>query len=176
MGEVANLPGCLIPKLSAPVPLSPEHDVSKFDCGQPPLNDWLRQRAAKNESRFSRTYVVCHGDRVVAYYCISAGAVQRSAAPARLRRNAPEVIPISVIGRLAVARDHSGRGLGADLLGDALRRIAAASRSIGIGAVLVHAKDEAAKRFYMNCAEFQAFPADSPTLFLAIETLIDWFA
>ena len=54
-----------------------------------------------------------------------------------MRRNAPETIPVSVIGRLAGSRDYAGRGLGADILSDALRRIAVASQSIGIGAVIV---------------------------------------
>lgn len=161
---------------SAPVPLTTEHDLSTFDCGEPALNDWLRHRAMKNESRFSRTYVVCEGKRVVAYFCISAGAVERSAAPGRLRRNAPDTIPVSVIGRLAVSRNHAGKGLGADILSDALRRIAVASQSIGIGAVLVHAKDEAARRFYMRCAEFTEYPAESRTLFLPIETVITAFS
>ena len=162
-------------RLSAPVPLTADHDVSAFDCGVPALNDWLRQRALKNESRFSRTYVVCAENLVVAYYCISAGAVERAAAPGKLRRNAPDTIPVSVIGRLAVSRDHVGKGLGADLLADALRRIAVAARSIGIAAVLVHAKDEAAKRFYMRCAEFIEYPADSRVLFLPIETVVAAF-
>ncbi len=65
--------------------------------------------------------------------------------------------------------------LGADLLADALRRIAVAARSIGIAAVLVHAKDEAAKRFYMRCAEFIEYPADSRVLFLPIETVVAAF-
>ncbi len=164
------------PRLSAPVPLSAEHDLSAFDCGEPALNDWLRHRALKNESRFSRTYVVCQGNRAVAYFCISAGAVQRSAAPGKIRRNAPDAVPVSVIGRLAVSRDHAGKGLGTDILADALRRIAVASQSIGIGAVLVHAKDEAAKRFYMSGAEFIEYPADSRTLFLPIETVIAVFS
>jgi GNAT superfamily N-acetyltransferase len=163
-------------RLSAPVPLTAEHDLSAFDCGEPALNDWLRHRAPKNESRFSRTYVVCEGNRVVAYFCISAGAMERAAAPGKVRRNAPDTIPVSVIGRLAVSRDHSGKGLGADILSDALRRIAVASQSIGIGAVLVHAKDDAAKRFYMKCAEFIEYPADSRTLFLLIETLVAAFS
>jgi GNAT superfamily N-acetyltransferase len=162
-------------ELSAPVPLTGEHDASGFDCGEPALNDWLRHRALKNESRFSRTYVVCQGNHVIAYYCISAGAVERAAAPGKLRRNAPDAIPISVIGRLAVSRDHAGKGLGADLLADALRRIAVASQSIGIGAVLVQAKDDAAKRFYGRCAEFIEYPADSRTLFLPIETVVAAF-
>lgn len=165
------------PNLSAPVPLTAEHDVSGFDCGEPALNDWLRHRALKNESRFSRTYVVCgDGKRVVAYFCISAGAVERAAAPGKVRRNAPGTIPVSVIGRLAVSSDHAGKGLGADLLADALRRIAVASQSIGIGAVLVHAKDEAAKRFYLRCAEFIEYPEDSRTLFLPIETVVAGFS
>src|SRR5665213_2847187 len=121
------------PGLSAPVPLIAEHDVSDFDCGEPALNDWLRHRALKNESRFSRTYVVCEGNKVVGYFCISAGAVERAAAPGKVRRNAPDTIPISVIGRLAVSRDYAGKGLGADMLSDALRRIAVASQGIGIG-------------------------------------------
>ena len=41
---------------------------------------------------------------------------------------------------------NPGKGLGTDLLSDALRRIAAASQTIGIAAVLVHAKDDAAAR------------------------------
>jgi GNAT superfamily N-acetyltransferase len=163
------------PAVSAPVPLTADHDLSAFDCGEPVLNDWLRHRALKNESRFSRTYVACVGNQVVAYCCISAGAVERAAAPGRLRRNAPDSIPVSVIGRLAVSRDHAGKGLGADMLADALRRIAVASQSIGMGAVLVHAKDDAAKRFYMKCAEFMEYPADSRTLFLPIETVVAAF-
>jgi GNAT superfamily N-acetyltransferase len=162
--------------LSAPVPLTTEHDLSGFDCGEPVLNDWLRHRALKNESRFSRTYVVCDGNRVVAYFCIAAGAVERAAAPSKVRRNAPDTIPVSVIGRLAVGRDYAGKGLGADILSDALRRIAVASQSIGIGAVLVHAKDEAAKRFYTRCAEFIEYPEDSRTLFLPIETVVAAFS
>lgn len=164
------------PHLSAPVALTSEHDFSKFDCGEPVLNDWLRQRALKNESRFSRTYVVCEGKRVVAYFCISAGAIDRGSAPGKLRRNAPGTIPISVIGRLAVSRDHTGKGLGSDILADALRRIAIASQSIGIGAVLVHAKDDAAKRFYMARAEFIEYPKESRTLFLPIETVVAAFS
>lgn len=176
MAEVAGKPERARGGLSAPTPLTAEHDVSGFDCGESALNEWLRTRALKNESRFSRTYVVCDGKRVAAYFCISAGAVERAAAPGKVRRNAPDTIPVSVIGRLAVSRDYAGKGLGADLLADALRRIAVASQSIGIGAVLVHAKDEAAKRFYMRCAEFIEYPEDSRTLFLPIETVVASFS
>ena len=162
--------------LSAPVPLLATHDLTDFDCGEPALNDWLKQRALKNESRFSRTYVVCDDNRVVAYFCISAGAVEREATPGKVRRNAPDTIPVSIIGRLAVSKAYAGQGLGADILSDSLKRIAVASQSIGIAAVLVQAKTESAKRFYLACAEFIEYPADSRTLFLPIETVVASFS
>jgi GNAT superfamily N-acetyltransferase len=95
--------------------------------------------------------------------------------PSRMRRNAPDRIPVSVIGRLAVSRQYAGKGLGAYLLADALRRIASASRIIGVGAVMVHAKTDAAKRFYLRCAEFIEYPQDSRILFLPIETVFASF-
>ena len=159
-----------LPKLTAPHPITAAHDLSRFDCGGPVLNDWLRERALKNESRFSRSYVVCDGARVAGYYCLSAGAMQREAAPGKLRRNAPDSVPVSIIGRLAVDRDYAGRGLGASLLADALRRIAGAAQSIGIAAVLVQAKDEAARAWCLAQAEWLDFPAGSRTLWLPVVT------
>lgn len=158
-------------QLLAPVPISAHHLTNDFDCGVSELNEWLTRRALPNESRFLRTYVVSEGNNVVGYYGVSAGAVHRHGAPGRLRRNAPDAIPVSIIGRLAVDRNHRGRGVGKDLLFDALQRIAAASKSVGIAAVLVHAKNARAKQFYMACAEFIEYPADSRTLFLPIETV-----
>src|SRR3954466_6978774 len=138
MGEVTPDPQPPT-KLTEPVPLAARHDLAGFDCGEPALNEWLKKRALNNESRFSRTYVVCDGNRVAAYFCLSAGWVERPSAPGKIRRNAPDSIPVAVIGRLAVSRAYAGRGLGGDILSDALRRIAVASQSIGIGAVLVQA-------------------------------------
>ena len=156
-----------------PVPLAEHHVLADFDCGELVLDDWLKQRARKNESRFSRTYVVGDGHRVIGYYSIAASSIERGATPKKLRRNAPDVIPIAVIGRLAVDRAYTGRGLGADLLFDALRRIAGAARSVGIAMVLVHAKSDEARRFYLARGEFIEFPVGSRTLFLPIEIVQD---
>lgn len=164
--------GVNLPRLSPPTALTADHDLSDFDCGEPALNTWLKERALKNESRFSRCYVVCEGKAVVAYYCISAGSVERASAPGRLRRNAPDSVPVSIVGRLAVDRRHAGRGLGADILADALRRVAGAARTIGIAAVMVQAKDEKAKAFYLACAEFIEWPEGSKTLWLPMETVV----
>jgi GNAT superfamily N-acetyltransferase len=157
---------------SAPAPLAEHHHFEKFDCGEPALDRWLQNRARSNESRFARTYVSCVGNRVAGYYCILASSIGRSLAPRSLSRNAPDPLPISVIGRLAVDIDYAGKGLGKGLLLDAFRRIATVSQTIGVSAVLVQAKNENAKTFYLAHAAFIEWPRDSRTLYLPIETVI----
>lgn len=152
------------------MPLSAEHDLGDFACGHETLDRWLKQRALKSEGQTARTYVVCEGNSVVGYYALATGSVLRDAALPPLRRNAPDPIPIVIIGRFAVARSHQGQGIGSGMLRDALRRCLGVSNLIGCAAVLVHAIDEEAARFYQHFG-FREFPGGSRTLFLPIETL-----
>lgn len=108
---------------------------------------------------------------MIAYYGLAVGSVERAMAPGKLRRNAPDPIPVAIIARLAVDRRYGRRGFGASLLADAFRRILAAANHVGIAVVLVHAKDDSARAFYEACAGFIAYPADGRTLFLPIETI-----
>jgi GNAT superfamily N-acetyltransferase len=136
-------------EISPPEKLSGEHDLSGFDSGEPALDDWLRRHAQQNEaSGASRTYVVCAGARVVGYYSLAVGAVSRADAPGRIRRNAPDAVPVMVLGRLAVDKAFQGRGIGTGMLRDAVLRTAQAAKIAGIRAILVHAISDAAKRFY----------------------------
>lgn len=55
----------------APVPLTPDHEAAGFFCGISSLDVWLKTRALKNQrTGASRTYVVCEGARIVAYYAL----------------------------------------------------------------------------------------------------------
>ncbi len=172
MGKITRLhqkqPGvALVP----PAALNPSHDVSTFDCGKPPLTEWLRIHATKNEGKGSRTYVVCDGARVVGYYALAAGAVERDRAPSNIARNMPDPVPVFVIGRLAVDRAFSGKRIGVGLLKDALKRAVSASREIGARAVLVHAVDDEAVGFYLQY-KFKPFPTDARTLYLPIDHIV----
>ena len=143
---------------SAPEKLLPEHDLSKFDCAEPVLNDWLRRRALQNQqSGASSTYVILDKTRVAGYYSLAAGSVARETAPGRVRRNVPDPVPVVVLGRLAIDRDYQSQGLGRALLRDAILRILQAADIIGVRAILVHALSEEAKRFYEECG-FTASP------------------
>lgn len=152
-------------------PLTAEDDFAGFDSGEPQLDLWLKHQALRSESRFARTYVDRRGGKVAGFYALSAGAIARDDAPGRLRRNAPDPVPVVILGRLAVDLRHAGRGLGSALLMDAIRRVAAASETIGIAALLVHAIDEKARRFYLDRAGFLDYPDGSRTLFLRIDQI-----
>jgi GNAT superfamily N-acetyltransferase len=154
-----------------PEPLTEAHDLAIFDSGESSLDDWLRRRAMRNEtSGGSRTYVVCSGsgERVVAYYCLAAGAVAHADAPGRVRRNMPDPIPVVVIGRLAVDRTFQGRGLGRSMLRDAILRTIQAARIAGIRAILVHAISDEARQFYQRSG-FYSSPLDPMTLMITIQ-------
>ena len=117
------------------------------------LENWLKQRALPNQiDGASRTFVVCSGVDVVGYYALAAGSVLQAQAPGSIRRNMPEPVPVAILGRLAVHRDWSGHGLGADLLKDAVLRATRLAGEMGIRALVCHAISEEAKRFYLHHA------------------------
>jgi GNAT superfamily N-acetyltransferase len=160
-------------RLGAPEPLNAAHDLNRFTSGRAELDNWLKNSALESEGRTARTYVVCESASVVVgYYCISTGSIERGALPSKMKRarGMPNQIPVALIGRLARDQTYAGRGLGKDLLQDALRRILAASQIIGVRAVLVHAIDEDAAKFWTG-HEFIESPIGSRTFYLPVETI-----
>ena len=109
------------------------------------MNDWLQKHAGNNQSSgASKTYIIATTEgQIVGYYSIAAGAVARQSALRSLGHNAPDPIPVGVIGRLAVDKEWSGRGVGAGLLKDAVLRIVGAAQIIGIRAIIVHSLPDA---------------------------------
>lgn len=156
--------------ISAPQPLAEHHVLAAFECGKPSLDDWLKRRAAGNQSSgASRTYVVCAGRAVIGYYCLAVGALGHADAPGALRRNRPDPIPVMVLGRLAIHKEHHQVGLGTALLRDALSRTLLAAEIAGVAALLVHALSEDAKRFYRSRG-FVDSPVKPMTMCLILES------
>lgn len=62
----------------------------------------------------------------------------------------PEPIPVVVLSRLAARADWTGQGIGPGLLKDALLRTLQLAEQMGIRALLCHAIDENAKKFYLH--------------------------
>ena len=139
------------PQLGAVELLDPDrHDTSGFDSGVASLDDWLRNTAPVAKAAGSAaTWVLCRGDRVVGYYALAMGSVERRASPSR-GRGQPNPVPVLLLARLALDRGEQGMGLGADLLRDALLRAVAGARSYGARAVVVEAIDDRAMEFYRH--------------------------
>jgi GNAT superfamily N-acetyltransferase len=153
---------------SSPEPVAAHHQVADFDSGIAQLDNWLKQRAFKNElSGASRTYVACDRDVPVGYYALAAGSVDVDEATGRFRRNMPDPTSVVVLGRLAVDHNHQGRGLGRALFLDAARRIIAAAGIIGIRGILVHAMSEDAQLFYRRLG-FESSPISPLTLMVTL--------
>jgi GNAT superfamily N-acetyltransferase len=172
VGEVTPLSKASGHPVSAPTAFSAQsHDVSRFDCGKAPLNDWIRQRAAKSEGRAARSYVICDKNFVCGYFCISTGSIAHEHVNAKLRQNMPNPIPVMIVGRLAVDIDYQGQGYGAGLLKDALQRCLQASATVGARAILVHAIDQETVAFYL-AQGFRQSPTNELTLWLPIEEII----
>lgn len=158
-------------RLSAPAPLSAEHDVSAFACGHSSLDDWLKRRALANQKAgASRTYVVSEDRRVVAYYALASGALACMAATGKLRRNMPDPIPMAILGRLAIDSAFQGRGLGRALFRDAALRILSAADAIGIRGLIVHAISDDAAAFY-RALGLEVSPAEPRTLMITLSEL-----
>jgi GNAT superfamily N-acetyltransferase len=159
--------------------ISRSHQRTRFACGVPALDDHLARFARQNhESGIAKTFVaVAPGDprRILGYYSISAGAIDRENLPPRAGKRFPDFpIPVARLARLAVDREFQGRGLGEDLIMDALNRVLRASGDVGIVAVLIDAKDEKAKRFYARY-EFECLPDQPLVLWLPMSAIARLF-
>lgn len=145
-----------------------------FSSGAPTLDRWLHTRAWTNSRKgYTATVLAVHGDAAVGYFGLSAATVLRASLPGKHRRNAPEAIPVVLLGQLAVRQAFHGQGLGEFLLMAALDRALQGSGRIGAAHVLTDPLDEATARFYAKYG-FQPCPGVEgklPPMFLPMATV-----
>jgi GNAT superfamily N-acetyltransferase len=154
--------------ICAPLLLAASHDVSSFSCGSEAFDNWLRKRALANQSTgASRTYVVAEDRLVIGYCALASGGVAAIEAPGNVRRNMPDPVPVMILARLAIDSRWQGKGIGGDLLRDAVLRTVQAAEIGGIRALLVHALDGSAARFCERYG-FKPSPIRPLTYFLQL--------
>ncbi len=85
------------PPLAAPELLNAGHDVSRFSCGKPSLDQWLKTRALANQQKGFTVVMVVHvAGRVVGYYGLAPTAIDRPRHPASLGPHRPAAEPGAV--------------------------------------------------------------------------------
>jgi GNAT superfamily N-acetyltransferase len=145
-----------------------------FSCGHAELDDWFTKYALINQNSGMVTVFTSEIDgEIAAFYALSAGQVNHGSAPSRVTTALPQhPIPVVILSRFAVDRKYQRMGLGRAMLRDLLIRISnLASDEIGVRALLIHAKDEDARAFYLAQAEFEPSPTDPMHLYLLMKDL-----
>lgn len=126
------------------------------------MNQWFRRHAwANHAAGISRANVICDAAtaQIVGYVTLSAGQIERAALPKSQQRNKPDPLPATLLGQLAIHKDHQGRGYARSLLLFALRAALRVSRDVGSFGVITHPLDDLARRFYARWG-FQDLPFD----------------
>ena len=151
-------------------PIDAAHSVEDFDCGKPPLDTWLKQRAVSNHRKgFTSVIVARDQQRVIGYYGLAPTAVASNLFPRSIRTGQPpDPLPCILLGRLAVDISAKGQGLGTALLLHALRRSVMAAGLIGGRAILVTAIDDDAASYWKSRG-FHLTQDDGLMLFMGMD-------
>ncbi len=159
--------------------LSPKHRKKEFLCGKNILDKYLHQQANQDIKRkLSVCFVLIDPktEIIKGYYTLSNNSISKDFIPLKLRKKLPEsysLIPMILLGRLAIDKKFQGSGIGKILLIDALKRCYEISKSIGSFAVIVDPLDNDAESFYIKYG-FTKLP-DSGKMFLPMLTIKSLF-
>ncbi|MDR0958919.1 MAG: GNAT family N-acetyltransferase [Propionibacteriaceae bacterium] len=159
---------------NAPRRILPTDRVLDFTCGRPELDTWLQRHSLRAEKQGTSTVfvVTMPDDSIAGFSSLSAHGIEReSTGGGWLARNTPMMIPAVLLGRLSVAQNAQGRGLGSSLLAHAIAQVAHSSAHIGIRALVVDPIDEAAAAFYARYS-FRPFPGDHRRMYIPIRPSI----
>ena len=155
------------------LPLDPAiHDRRGFGCGVPVLDEYLHRFAEQHRRRgISSVYVLAESaqpERILGYYTLSAAEIDGQRLAEAERKKLPRYpVPCFRMGRLACRTDQRGLGLGKLLLGCAVDRCLKALQQVAAYALLVDAKDDVAKAFYVHFG-FQSLQDAPMTLYLPL--------
>ena len=156
-----------------------QHDRAAFSCGNEDLDRYFKVQAGQDRRKnVAVPFVLVEKTTktIAGFYSLSATTVILEQLPPELARRLPKYpyIPATLIGRFAIGTRYQGLWLGEFLLMDALRRALENSKQVASMAVIVDAKNEAARKFYAKYG-FQPFSDEPYRLFLPMKTIAGLF-
>jgi GNAT superfamily N-acetyltransferase len=135
-------------------PLAKHHDRDGFNCGVDSLDLYLKTQAAQDMRRKANAVLVLAPQDspswIAGYFTLCAYGLAPGAIPEAARKHIPRypMVSATLMGRLAVAAEIQGQGLGAILLAKALAKAYESANQVGSSMVVVDAIDERAAGFY----------------------------
>lgn len=155
-------------------PLGETHNRAAFSCGVETLDRYLQKQASQDISKHvAAAFVITpNGETIAGFYTLSAHVVSLGDLPESVTKKLPRYpnVPATLLGRLAVSKDFRGMGIGELLLLDAFKRVLAHSSEVASAAVVVDAKDERARDFYLR-HDFIPLPSQPNRLFYMVKTI-----
>lgn len=157
--------------------LTKDHDRNSFDCGNIDLNNFLKKTARQAaDKNLSRTFVLTDGttDTIYGFVSITPCSVNVEDVPEKQRKKYPRQhgLPAIRLARLAVGREHRGKGYGELLLTEAMSITAKIAESAGGIGLFVDAKDDAARTFYEKYGFLVTNPVSPMQLFMPLATIL----
>jgi GNAT superfamily N-acetyltransferase len=163
-----------VARFSGPRRLESADRLEGFDCGVVSVDSWLVKHSRSAAAAGSAvTYILVEegSQRVVGFHALTVASISHEQATLRARKDMPRhPIPVVLLARLGVDRTVQGCGLGAALLGDAVRRALSLAEETGVRLLLAHAIDERALGFYLRFG-FERSPSDPFNLQLLIKDI-----
>ena len=155
------------------IPFNRTYTRDNFNCGIEELNQYLKKYASQDiKRRIAQIFIILpsNSEEIIGFYSLSASAISVSSLPEKIKKKLPKYpVPVSLLGRLAVDLNYQRQGIGGLLLADAIKRVVKASEIIAIYALVVSAKNETAKNFYLRYGFIELLDSNNH-LFLPLKT------
>jgi ribosomal protein S18 acetylase RimI-like enzyme len=155
-------------------PLGDTHDRAAFSCSVEALDRYLQKQAGQDVSkRVAAAFVITpDGTTIAGFHTLSAHLVNLADLPESVAKRLPRYpnVPATLLGRLAVSDNFRGQGIGELLLLDALKRALGNTVEVASAVVVVDAKDETARGFYLR-HDFMPLPTQPNRLFYPMKTI-----
>jgi|SRR5579864_737556 len=155
-----------------------QHSRAAFTCGIEALDRYLHKQASQDVSKHVAAAFVLtpDGAKIAGFYTLSATSVKLDQFPEHFAIKLPryESVPATLLGRLAIATDFRGQGLGEFLLIDVMKRVLLTTRDIASAAIVVDAKDVSARQFYLRY-DFIPLPLHQNRLFFPVKKIAKQF-
>jgi len=153
--------------------------VDGFDCGDEPLNNYLKRHAWTNQQKVSIgvTYVAVDESTprtVLGYFTLATSSVPRNRFPSKYVRGLPPYdLPLILLARLAVDKRFSGRGLGHAMMAEALKITLRVADEVGCRCIITDAyPDKAGWYARYGFVPIEGAAASSPQkMFLDVRTI-----
>jgi predicted GNAT family N-acyltransferase len=152
------------------------HNRDDFACGEPSLDHYLKRQASQDIKRkAAAVYVMTespNSETILGYYTLTAASINLEDVPEAAKKKLARYEDVSAVllGRLALANQAKGQGLGGQLLKHALLQSLSLSEGLAAALVIVDALHEQAKQFYEHYG-FVELPDRPMRLFMPMTTI-----